>query len=64
MAGRQNWNYRLVNACTEHQKQPVYCVSFNLIDPAHRHLFASCGGRQVTVCVQACSKPISEQAVC
>ena len=41
--------YKLADTYSEHEKSPIYCVSFNLLDPAQSHLFVSCGGRRVSV---------------
>lgn len=43
--------YKLTNTIHEHQGRPVYCVSFNNLDPAHSQYFASSGGSRV--CPQA-----------
>ena len=47
MAGSRTWNYTLTHILNEKHSRPIYCVSFNQVDPAHKRLFASCGDSRV-----------------
>ena len=42
------WSYKLTSKYEEiGSKEPVYCVTFNDVDPEHRMEFATCGNRRV-----------------
>ena len=51
------WSYKLTSKYEEiGSKEPVYCVTFNDVDPEHRMVFATCGNRRVCSSSAACNQ--------
>ena len=46
--GSKSWKYKLTGKYEETGgKEPIYCITFNDIDPRHKRMFATCGNRRV-----------------
>ncbi|KAK9855466.1 hypothetical protein WJX84_007882 [Apatococcus fuscideae] len=45
----RSWRYKLTNHVKEDHGQPVYCITYNHLDGAKKDVFASCGGRRLTI---------------
>mmetsp|Transcript_6106 Transcript_6106/g.13268 ORF Transcript_6106/g.13268 Transcript_6106/m.13268 type:complete len:385 (+) Transcript_6106:260-1414(+) len=42
-------SFKFVNSIEEDHKRPVFCITFNFIDPKHKDVFASVGSNRATV---------------